>query len=91
MFRPLRTRYPELEAHDEGESHHASVAAASVIAKVLRDELFEQIRGRYVAEFGEIGGGGYCNAGTRGASSAPTPSATATCPARPAAPGRTRT
>ena len=65
MFRPLCARYPELEAHDEGESHHASVAAASVIAKVLRDELFDRIRARYEAEFGEIIGGGYCNAGTR--------------------------
>ena len=65
MFRPLALRYPELEAHDEGESHHASVAAASVIAKVRRDELFDEIRARYVPEFGEIIGGGYCNAGTR--------------------------
>jgi ribonuclease HII len=65
MFRPLTVRYPELEAHDEGESHHASVAAASVIAKVRRDQLFEEIRARYTAEFGEIAGGGYCNAGTR--------------------------
>lgn len=65
MFAPLSGRYPELEAHDEAETVHASVAAASVIAKVLRDELFEQIRGRYVPEFGDIIGGGYVNAGTR--------------------------
>jgi ribonuclease HII len=65
MFRPLTARYPELEAHDEGESRHASVAAASVIAKVRRDELYEAIRARYLAEFGDIVGGGYCNAGTR--------------------------
>ena len=65
MFRPLTARYAELEAHDDGESHHAAVAAASVIAKVRRDQLFEEIRSRYNAEFGEIVGGGYCNAGTR--------------------------
>ena len=65
MFAPLAGRYPELVAHDDGESVHASVAAASVVAKVLRDELFEQIRARYVGEFGDIIGGGYVNAGTR--------------------------
>jgi ribonuclease HII len=65
MFSPLAARFPELEAHDDGESVHASVAAASVIAKVLRDELFEAIRSRYVPEFGDIIGGGYVNAGTR--------------------------
>lgn len=65
MFAPLASRIPGFEAHDEAESHHASVAAASVVAKVLRDELFEQIRARYVAEFGEITGGGYVNDGTR--------------------------
>jgi ribonuclease HII len=65
MFRPLALRYPELEAFDEGESRHASVAAASVLAKTLRDQLFEQIAARYTAEFGEITGGGYCNDATR--------------------------
>jgi ribonuclease HII len=65
MFRPLAARFPELEAFDEGESRHASVAAASVIAKVRRDELFEEIRAGYSPEFGEIAGGGYCNEGTR--------------------------
>jgi ribonuclease HII len=65
MFAPLSARYPELEAFDEGESRHASVAAASVVAKTIRDELFESIRTRYTGEFGEITGGGYCNAATR--------------------------
>lgn len=65
MFSPLIGRYPELEAHDEAETVHASVAAASVVAKVVRDALFEEIRARYVPEFGDIIGGGYVNAGTR--------------------------
>jgi ribonuclease HII len=65
MFRPLAARYAELEAYDEGESRHASVAAASVIAKTLRDELFDRIRSRYEDEFGALAGGGYCNAATR--------------------------
>jgi ribonuclease HII len=65
MFAPLAARYPGFEAHDDGESQHAAVAAASVVAKALRDELFEEIRRRYVADFGEITGGGYVNDGTR--------------------------
>jgi ribonuclease HII len=65
MFAPLCARYPELEAHDDGESHHAAVAAASVIAKHERDSRFEEIRRRYGSEFGEIAGGGYVNEGTR--------------------------
>jgi ribonuclease HII len=65
MFRPLTGRFPELEAYDEGESRHAAVAAASVVAKVERDAQFEAIRQRYLAEFPDIHGGGYVNAGTR--------------------------
>ena len=40
-------------------------AQASVIAKVLRDQRWAEIRGRYSDEFGEIIGGGYVNDGTR--------------------------
>jgi len=65
MFAPLAARIPNLEARDEAESHHAAVAAASVIAKVLRDLRWDEIRRRYADEFGEIGGGGYVNDGTR--------------------------
>lgn len=65
MFAPLCARYPELEAHDDGESRHAAVAAASVIAKTVRDEQFAAICARYRDEFGEIRGGGYVNDGTR--------------------------
>ncbi len=65
MFAPLRGRYPHLESFDEGESRHAAVAAASVVAKTLRDHLYDQIRARYFDAFGVITGGGYCNDGTR--------------------------
>lgn len=65
MFAPLAARFPQLEARDEAESHHAAVAAASVVAKVLRDECWNEIRLRYAAEFGDIVGGGYVNDGTR--------------------------
>lgn len=65
MFAPLKIRYPHFESFDEGESRHAAVAAASVIAKTLRDAAFDEIRARYTDAFGEITGGGYVNDGTR--------------------------
>ena len=65
MFSALAQRYPHFESRDRAEEHHASVAAASVVAKVLRDELFHAIKARYEAEFGPITGGGYSNAATR--------------------------
>ncbi len=65
MFAPLGQRYANFESHDRAEAKHASVAAASVLAKVLRDERFAQIRARYEAELGPITGGGYANAATR--------------------------
>ncbi len=65
MFAQLRQRYAHFESHDRAEERHASVAAASVIAKVARDERFARIRARYEAELGPITGGGYANAATR--------------------------
>jgi len=65
MFAALGQRYANFESHDRAEARHASVAAASVIAKVARDERFAQIRARYEAELGPITGGGYANAATR--------------------------
>lgn len=65
MFAALCGRFERFESHDRGESVHASVAAASVIAKVLRDERFARIRARYEPELGPITGGGYANAATR--------------------------
>jgi ribonuclease HII len=64
VFGPLCHRYSNLEALDYAESHHVAVAAASIIAKDLRDSLFEEIAERYRDEFGEIRGGGYVNAAT---------------------------
>jgi len=65
LFAALAARIERFECHDDGESRHASVAAASVVAKVRRDALFERIAARYAPDFGEITGGGYVNAATR--------------------------
>jgi ribonuclease HII len=65
VFGPLRARVPRLDAVDHGEAAHVAVAAASVLAKARRDELFALIAARYEPEYGPLGGGGYCNAKTR--------------------------
>jgi ribonuclease HII len=65
MFAALGARYPQFRSVDRAEDHHASVAAASVIAKVRRDDRFNAIRARYEGELGPITGGGYANAATR--------------------------
>src|SRR5262249_49432950 len=64
LFSALAGRFPHLEAKDRGEEHHVAVAAASIIAKTIRDELFRCIARRYEPEFGPIAGGGYENAPT---------------------------
>jgi ribonuclease HII len=65
MFAALGLRFPQFLSVDRAEEHHASVAAASVVAKVLRDERWGAIRRRYEPELGPIAGGGYANAATR--------------------------
>jgi ribonuclease HII len=65
LFRPLQQAWPQLRAVDFGEQAHASVAAASILAKVRRDELWLRIESRYRHEFGEIDGMGYVNAATK--------------------------
>jgi ribonuclease HII len=65
LFGPLRARHPALEARDRAESVHVAVAAASLVAKVRRDDLFACIAARYEAEFGPVEGGGYVNEATR--------------------------
>ena len=65
MFAALGLRYPQFIWCDRAEDTHASVAAASVVAKVIRDDRFNAIRPRYEPEFGPITGGGYANAATR--------------------------
>jgi ribonuclease HII len=65
MFAALAARFAQFVSLDRAEEHHASVAAASVVAKVLRDQRFNAIRARYEPEVGPITGGGYANAATR--------------------------
>ena len=65
MFAQLCARFPQFISCDRAEEAHASVAAASVIAKVRRDERFNAIKAQYEADFGPIAGGGYSNAATR--------------------------
>jgi ribonuclease HII len=65
MFSALGSRFSQFTSVDRAEEAHASVAAASVVAKVLRDERFNAIKQRYEADFGPITGGGYANAATR--------------------------
>ena len=67
LFAPLCGRYSHLEALNNGESQHAAVAAASILAKTRRDALWAKICNRYAPEFGELveRGGGYTNAATR--------------------------
>jgi ribonuclease HII len=66
LFGPLRAMHPRFDALDHGEEQHVAVAAASVLAKVRRDELFACIALRYRHGFGVIRGGGYMNDATRG-------------------------
>jgi ribonuclease HII len=65
MFSALALRFEQLVSMDRAEEHHASVAAASVVAKVLRDDRWGEIRRRYEVELGPIAGGGYGNEATR--------------------------
>ncbi len=68
LFAPLAARYAHLEARDRGESVHVAVAAASIVAKVRRDEIFATIWARYAPRLGLPAaprGGGYLNDATR--------------------------
>lgn len=65
LFAPLTRRYSNLTAFNKAESLHCAVAAASIVAKHRRDEIFERIQRRYRPVFGEFGGGGYMNSSTR--------------------------
>jgi ribonuclease HII len=67
LFAPLRVAHANLEARDHGELAHAAVAAASIVAKVRRDELWAKIAARYAPDFGweRTARGGYVNAATR--------------------------
>jgi len=69
LFSPLMDRYPQLEAHDRGESVHVAVAAASIVAKVRRDECYARTWQRYANLLAldphVPRGGGYLNPATR--------------------------
>lgn len=67
LFAPLRNVYPKLRAENHGESAHVAVAAASILAKVRRDEMWQRIQRRYTPIFGDLcaHGGGYVNEATR--------------------------
>jgi ribonuclease HII len=65
LFSALSVEFPGFEAVDRAESVHLAVAAASLCAKALRDELFAAVAARYQPDFGELGGGGYMNDATR--------------------------
>ena len=65
LFAPIRAIHPRFDALDHGEEQHVAVAAASVVAKVRRDELWGKIAARYRPAFGAIAGGGYVNPGSR--------------------------
>jgi ribonuclease HII len=61
LFGVLRERYPQLRAMDRADQLHPCVAAASIVAKVERDALYQSIVERFEAELGPIRGGGYVN------------------------------
>lgn len=69
IFAPLREHLPHLVAEDQADANHVAVAAASILAKVARDEAWGAICARYRDEFGDhlqgYAGGGYLNDATR--------------------------
>ena len=64
LFSPLAKEFAHLEARDHADAAHPAVAAASICAKALRDELFATVAARYQLEFGVLGGAGYVNPAT---------------------------
>jgi ribonuclease HII len=65
IFGRLVHRWPKLVAENKADAKYLCVSAASILAKVARDEAMDLILQKYRPEFGEITGGGYVNAGTR--------------------------
>ena len=59
IFSPLQKHFSHLQAVNHGESYHPAVAAASMIAKAKRDELWLDIVKRYKDEFGDLIGPGW--------------------------------
>jgi len=65
IFGRLSARWPNLVAENKADVRHICVSAASILAKVARDEAMDEICRRYLPDFGEITGGGYVNEGAR--------------------------
>ena len=63
VFGDLTHGNVKITAVNNGEAAHVAVAAASIIAKYSRDQMFLEMRKKYV-EFEPIGGNGYGNPGT---------------------------
>lgn len=64
LFQPMTLEFPGLIAKNKAELEHICVAAASIVAKHLRDQAFNAIAKRYVEAYGPLKGGGYPNAAT---------------------------
>lgn len=64
LFSPLKQHCAVLEAIDKADQKSLPVAAASIVAKVKRDALMEQIFAPFQSEFGPVLGGGYPNFAT---------------------------
>lgn len=65
IFERLSATWPNLVAENKADTRHVVVAAASILAKVRREERMAEIFARYREEFGQIAGGGYVNEPTR--------------------------
>jgi ribonuclease HII len=65
IFGSLTKQWPNLVAENKADTRHVTVAAASILAKIRRDEVMGEVFSRYKGEFGQITGGGYVNDPTR--------------------------
>jgi len=62
LFKPLLG--PGIQAFNRADQDYLSVAGASILAKVTRDQALEELLSPFRGDFGEIGGGGYPNGAT---------------------------
>jgi len=65
IFGRLTIHWPNLLAENKADTKYLCVSAASILAKVARDEAMDKIFQKYRDEFGEVSGGGYVNPGSR--------------------------
>lgn len=64
LFAPLQRHYPQLVAVDRADADHPTVAAASIVAKDLRDRALLELVSRGGAIPDHLPGGGYPNGAT---------------------------